>query len=423
MKSLGHPTTTAPSRPAWGLWLLWGFVLIGPAIFSPIIIFVLKVPTDFVELYDHAFQALQAGQLNAETLGFYPPSAYSVFISFALLSKPVAAVISCLFYAGLYFVTLRTLPKAAMLLNPEQNRRAWISVAVAMGGYIFYDLVTGQVSAIVLFSTIIGYVCWQRGHTYRAAAALAVGIAFKLLPAVCLVFFAVKRQWRMVMATLCLTLVFTIIPGLLIFGPVNYAKSWQIYYEHVVYPKSNPVEFEGDIRWTKPATFLNPSLNITMLRWLSDYPQDTRAPFLPVVKLHQKTALWIYRIFVTILGLITFWHCRKKPTEENADALAIQFGIVLTWMVLISPHLGIYYMVWALWPVTVIKGLAMRNKMQENRIDRLNSYPLRIWIAGFFLSTVTLLRATGFHPALLLMLWSVLLIDVNRLAKSSPQRA
>jgi len=309
---------------------------------------------------------------------------------------------------------LRSLPAAAMFLSSSANQRVWIYMVVLMGGYIFYDLVTGQVSGLVIFATVMVYVCWRKGQVYRAAAALGLGIAFKILPAVCLLFFLVKRQWRMSLTTVCFTIVLSVVPGICIFGARPFAESWKVYYKNVVLPKSNPATYEGEIRWTKPATFLNPSLNVTVLRWLSDYPQDKRGEFLPVVKLRATTAQWVYRGIAFVLGLITFWFCRSKPDDEEPEALAVQYGLVLLWMVLVSPHLGIYYMVWALWPVAVMKGLAVRYKISERRSDRINNYPLRLWIAGFPLSTITFFRAIGIHPALLLMLWVVMVINLVR---------
>jgi len=227
-------------RRGWVLRLVWGFILVAPAFCCLFIIYGLKVPTDFVEFYDTAIKTFAYGNLNAGSMGFYPPSAAPFFMLYAFMPAPAAAVVSCLFYAGLYFLVLRVLAAEAMFLPKGMSGRAWVYMAALMGGYVFYDLVTGQVSAMVIFATVMAFVWWRRGFVYRASAALALGIAFKLLPVVALLFFLIKRQWRMAAATVGLTALFGVVPGLCIFGPAHYVESWQTYHRHVIYPKSNP---------------------------------------------------------------------------------------------------------------------------------------------------------------------------------------
>jgi len=133
-----------------------------------------------------------------------------------------------------------------------------------------------------------------------------------------------------------------------------------------------------------------------------------------VAKLPAGQVQWIYRGFVLVLGMVTFWMCRRGPEADVPVSLALQYGLVLLWMVLVSPHLGVYYMVWAFWPVAVMKGVSVRCKVDVGRPDRLNYWVLRLWILGFFLSTVTFLRAVGVHPGLVLLLWLVLIANIIR---------
>jgi hypothetical protein len=71
-------------------------------------------------------------------------------------------------------------------------------------------------------------------------------------------------------------------------------------------------------------------------------------------------------------------------------------------------------MAWALWPVAVIMGYVGRRELLDSRSDRLNSLPLWAFAISFFLSAVSVLRAAGIHPAMLLTLWAVLLANLIR---------
>lgn len=400
--------------PRWVLWLLWTTILVAPAFWALFLIFGITIETDFHELYQVGNWGLTTRRLDPAGLGFYPPSAMPLFMLWSSLHPMVASFTSCTVYALLYLAALRWIPAEAMRVHRTQTWHAWLFLGILMGGFLAHDIVTGQVSAIPISAVILGYVWWRQGRTWRAATAMAFGIAFKLLPMLALLFFLMKRQWKMVAATGVLTVALGLLPGLVLFGPEQVAAGWRGYYTHVAYPKSHPVDYEGRIRWTKPASFLNPSLSVTCLRWLSDYPRDRYAAFLPVVKLPQKQVQTAQRAFITGLGLISLWCCRRRPEKESPEALANQYGLVLVWMVLMSPHLAIYYMAWALWPVAVMIGIVGRRDFTQRRPEYLNGLPLWAWGALFPLSAVPVLRAAGIHPGMLLALWVVLLANVIR---------
>jgi hypothetical protein len=407
-----------PPAPRWILWLLWGVVLASPAFTTVAAIFYCDVETDFQELYDNGRRVIEtwnpAVVYAGREPGFYPPSALPVFMLWSALPPPVSCFASCATYGLLFFLAIRVLPGEAMFVRAWQVSHAWLYLALVIGWYIAYDIVSGQVSGIPLFALIVGYVCWRRGWVWRGAAALAVGIAFKILPGLAVLFFVVKRQWKMVAATGLLSLAFGLLPGLVMFGPSGLAKGWEDYYRNVAWPKSHPVEYDGRIRWTKPASFLNPSLSVTLLRWLSDYPRDYHAPFLPLAHLPAQAVYRGYQALMVVLGAVTFWMCRRRMGRDPPETLAMQYGLVLVWMVLLSPHLAVYYMAWALWPVAVMMGCVARREALEGRPDRLNSLALWAFAASFFLSGVSTLRAVGVHPAMLLAVWGVLLADVMR---------
>lgn len=420
-----------PPVPRWILWLLWGIVLISPAFSTVTAIFLCDVETDFQELYENGRKVIATWEPSAiyagREPGFYPPSALPLFMCFSALPGPLSCFVSCATYGLLFFLALRLLPREAMFLRPAQFTHAWLFLALVIGWYIAYDIASGQVSGVPMFALVAGYVYWRRGWIWRGAAALAVGIAFKILPGAAVLFFLVKRQWKMVVATGLLSLAFGLLPGLLMFGPTKLTKAWHDYGTNVAWPKNHPVEYRNSetndrIRWTKPASFLNPSLSVTMLRWLSDYPQDHHGilwphrPWarLPIVRWPQGAVYKAYQALMLMMGAVTLWMCRRRPDRDPPESLATQYGLLLVWMILCSPHLAVYYMAWALWPVAVLMGYVGRREWREGRSDRMNALTLWAFAISFFLSAVSVLRAAGIHPAMLLALWAVLLVNLWR---------
>ena len=422
--TLGQPSAAGlpPPAPRWLLWLLWGVVLISPAFTTVVAIFCFDVETDFQELYENGRRVIDTWQPDViyagRAPGFYPPSALPWFMLFSALPAPVSCFASCATYGLLFFLALRVLPKEALFLRPGQYSHAWLFLALVIGWYVAYDIASGQVSGVPMFALVLGYVYWRRGKIWRGAAALALGVAFKLLPGAAVLFFLVKRQWKMVAATGLLSLAFGVLPGLVLFGPAKLTKSWQDYYLNVAWPKSHPVEYRNPetrdrIRWTKPASFLNPSLSITLLRWFSDYPQDNRhTPFLPLAHWPPLAVYRGYQLLMLALGAVSLWMCRRRLGYDPPESLATQYGLVLVWMILCSPHLAVYYMAWALWPVAVLMGYVGRREALDGGSDPINALALWAFAISFFLSAVAILRAAGVHPAVLLVLWAVLLVNL-----------
>ncbi|MEP0844326.1 MAG: hypothetical protein HRF43_16630, partial [Phycisphaerae bacterium] len=251
----------------------------------------------------------------------------------------------------------------------------------------------------------------------------------------------------MVLATGALTVAFMFLPGLVLFGPAGLAEGWREYHTHVSYPKSHPVEYPGRIRWTKPASWLNPSLSITALRWLSDYPRDDATPFLPIAHWEQTHVQWGQRALMIGLGLASLWLCRgreqagRRPppgggldrsaaTGDERDAHAVtrateeaswlpanQYGLLTVWMILLSPHLAPYYMAWALWPVAVMMGHVAWRDLYHGRVDPLNLIPLWIFALSMPVGMLTVPRGAGLHPAVLLLVWAVMAVNVLRVRR------
>jgi alpha-1,2-mannosyltransferase len=148
----------------------------------------------------------------------YPPFWAMAHAPFALMHEWLAFAV----YHALGVVALVLL---LTLLPGERERRGLILflVLIVARPFIIRDLHDGGPNLILLALTWSGLVLWSRGLVGRGAACLGLAIALKCTPAVFLVYFAMKRSWRMLAATAGMALLFTLAP-MLRQGPVGYAQ-------------------------------------------------------------------------------------------------------------------------------------------------------------------------------------------------------
>jgi hypothetical protein len=84
---------------------------------------------------------------------------------------------------------------------------------------ILGDLHHGNNNLVILFLICATLMAWRKGHDLLAGLALALAIAYKVTPALFVVYFLYKRSWRVVGATaLGLVVFLEVVPGLVI-GP------------------------------------------------------------------------------------------------------------------------------------------------------------------------------------------------------------
>jgi hypothetical protein len=389
------------------IWLILLFV-------PPLVLFGLHLGghphIDFLEIYRNSRHAIETGHLDTESLGFYPPSARSMLMLPALARPGVALLLVAYSFALLYWIAIRPVVRYAVQTGPKHDTRMWLYLAGLMGPWIAGDLAIGQLTSVVVFACVIGYVLWRKGYPVAAGLVLSFGIVIKVLPVVCLGYFVIKRQWRLVIAAMAFTLVLGLVPGMIVFGPSAFLESWPVYWQTVVEPKSDLANLTEPLRWSRPASFINPALLPTLLRWFTDFPQDHKTPFLPVADLSAVSIQWAYRLMIVSLAIVTFLACwSREKKESNEVRLATQYALVMLFMLINSPHLMIYFLAAAIWPIAVAMGFVVRRHDAHGRPDWINLALLWIWAISIPLSTSSPLRGAGLHPLLLLVMWAVML--------------
>jgi alpha-1,2-mannosyltransferase len=111
------------------------------------------------------------------------------------------------------------------------SRRRWIAVGVVLvaARFLLADLQFGNVNAFVLWLSIAAIVLDYKGRNVLAGLALAGAVSVKVVPAVFLVYFFVRRRYRVAAWTGVWLVALNLAP--LVFEPHDLARAWASYFD------------------------------------------------------------------------------------------------------------------------------------------------------------------------------------------------
>jgi alpha-1,2-mannosyltransferase len=128
-----------------------------------------------------------------------PPFTAVLVMPLTSLPFPQAKDVYRLTLHLLYFASV------ALVLGADQAYRRypqWVliaTLALCMEP-VYTSITSGQVDIPILFALCLGYWAFKRGHPILAGCAIAVATMIKLSPALLLLYFLFKRQWKPVIA-------------------------------------------------------------------------------------------------------------------------------------------------------------------------------------------------------------------------------
>jgi len=366
---------------------------------------------DWYSIYTIADHSVRTGELwadpDAEIVRTqrYPPIARPLLMPLALAPTAVTAVGSFVLFTCLYLWCAAVLVRA-FFQTPDAARAGRI-VGVALLWaivlpYLFADLVACNLTSVLLASVTGAYVLGARGKPILAGVVLSIGVLLKMIPALCLLHFVVRRQWRVAWGTLAGVVLLGLIPTLVMFGP---AKLWdyQGWWYHHEFAEFTPMRVIDD---PIECTYQNQAVVRTLVRLLTHTNAGHAGdPF--YITLAEPPRWAIKVVYFSIMGLslaglgAVLWRTRR---DDSAIGAAMSYALCVGAMLWFSPWAGSYYFSMAMWPAAPLLAAALD--------ERRNRWPARIalsvWI-GAMLTLVSLrLRAYGATMDALFILLMVL---------------
>jgi len=209
-------------------------------------------------------------------------------------------------------------------------------------------LARGQTTAFFFGFLMAGvYLAWK-GRDLWAGACLMGSILLKVFPAALLLYFAWRRRWRLVAATLVAVVVGTFVLPSLVYG---WKRNWQYQREWLVVLRQPEMDPENvhDPRFgelNSPMLIRNQSLSAVAARLTGNV-----------------AARWLGTAMAFVLLAVmagVAWRVRRD------DALLL-LAAMLTWMLLGSPVSWSHYFIALMLPLTLLTRVALEDGDDANR--------------------------------------------------------
>lgn len=308
------------------------------------------------------YPAAVYSQGSAPAHGFrYAPAIAFMLVPLGWLPLEVSALVFfaikvlALFYIGTVVmrrVGLRTPSQSLMLL-----------AVVCVGGYLAEELRYGNVHLLVIALMVYAVDSEASGEVAAPAVALGVAIATKLTPALLLVYFLMRRRFAMCAATVGVLVALALLPAT------------------VVGLKANTRLLEGFSRYAEEK--VDEGDNYALRGVLAEHlaPSHDNSPAGPAGD-RELTITLVWLVTVLAGGLIVAVLLHEPPSGPIPAML--DFSIVLTAMLLASPHTQRRYLVALYVPALLMTAILPQTR--DNTDRRLMAFGL-----GAVLATGTVL--------------------------------
>ena len=253
-----------------------------------------------------------------------------------------------------------------MLCGPSHsNARSRLLVGVGAGAltlqFILNDLDDGGPHLMLLgILTCAIYAVWT-GRERLGAIILGFGITLKITPALFVLLFLWKRQWRLASYTVLATVFWIVLPAVYM-GPMNW---WTHQAEWTQNAVLSVLDRQAEGRQENELQKANLSLRHTMLRYLVTYPPDHRLRqvdpgYRPVLDLPSGAAtLVVGMAALAIVGLFA-WSTRQQIEGPRDPTWARDFAGTLLLALFFSPITWDQHLVWMIPAAFVVVSAAAR---------------------------------------------------------------
>jgi hypothetical protein len=251
-----------------------------------------------------------------------------------------------------------------MLCGPF-NSGGWRQLLVGVGAgaltlqFILNDLDDGG-PHLMLLGILTGgiYAIWV-GRERLGSALVGLGIVLKITPALFVLLFLWKRQWRLAFSTVVATILWIVLP-ILYMGPTNW---WTHHTEWAKNAVLSVLNRQVDGRQENELQKANLSLRHTMLRYLVTYPPGHRLrqvdqSYKPVFDLPSPVANVI--VGVTGVGLLSLlaWSSRRMFQGPGDPTWARDCAGTLLLTLFFSPITWDQHLVWMIPAALIVVAAA-----------------------------------------------------------------
>jgi hypothetical protein len=294
----------------------------------------------------------------------YLPTTGIYFAPLLVLERNPSLALRYAVAVGCIVVTLMLFHR---MLCGTSRSSAWSRLLVGVGTgaltlqFILNDLDDGGPHLILLgILTCAIYAIWA-GRERLGAVILGFAITLKITPALFVLFFLWKRQWRLASYTVLATVFWIVLP-ILYMGPTSWWNHHEEWTRNAVLSVLGQ-QVEG--RQENELQKANLSLRHTMLRYLVTYPPDHRLRqvdrgYQPVLDLPSPVANAIVGVAaLSLLGLFA-WFSNRVFQGPGDPTWARDCAVILMLALFLSPITWDQHLVWMIPAAYVVVAAAAK---------------------------------------------------------------
>jgi len=310
---------------------------------------------DFTIYYEAARSMLEGGDPLLVSGSIYLPSFSVALAPFAALPYLPALILwQSLGFLALLWGWRRSLE----LLEPLPQRREWVPwlALLAVSRLLDSNFAYSQVNTITFALVAEAVVRLRRGQALRAALAVGLGTALKILPGGVCLWFLMRGAWRAAALSLLAIALLVIVPPIAAMGPRRAERSLENWRARVL----EPVEHGGE-RLLKARDYVpGQSLTAACYRVFSATPatsEGLRGPRANLLDLPLATTHRIVQGLATLhLVLWLLASCRLRPRPASEPRFALEAGLCVAMILALGPVVQKAHMLWLLLPYCVLMG-------------------------------------------------------------------
>ncbi len=369
---------------------------------------------DFEHFYLDARYVWDHGTLNPDLdphpergrrLPFYLPVVPLALAPLTALGRLPAAVLWALAQVATLGYCLHVLRRWGHRRRTRAPNAATFALALLLAAWPLVEATKfNQLTYFILALVLAGCGALERGRPGRAGAILGAAAVLKLLPAIFLPWLLLKRRWTAAGAFVAAGAVLTVLPPLLVFGPQRTAEYHRQWWTHNVQGAAARGMVDSDLR-EHFVDHRNQSIGqvIARLAW----PQHPYPAPLQPLQLRQQTCAWLAYGLSGVLLAALAWNTRHPWRRLSVERQQTESAVYALGMLVFSPLLRMYYLVWAFPALVLAVRLAADD--ESRRARRLGRIALAIWVAGMVAWLWPTPRLLGAHLVMLILLGGLLL--------------
>ncbi|NJK91499.1 MAG: DUF2029 domain-containing protein [Blastochloris sp.] len=366
-----------------------------------------------IQIFDHNF--------------FYPPAIASLFYTpLHLLAGPIGMVVLlCLLSALGHALSILLSVRMATGKIRGQHPALYIIPFLITVPFVWDIYFLGQLNLSLLALMLLAFAALEAKRPWSAGALLALSAAAKAFPLTSIVYLIWKRKWAATLGMVLSLVVILLILPTPIRGWERNLSEVKVWTHKMLFQSSGESLANQADRAYKYGNQTLVSAVHRLTRPLDVGGRDDQELKVNLISVSPAVSFGIFFFLAGALGL-TYVALMPPPGRETAKSRALEFAILLIFIVIFSPKAGSFYYCWLLPALTLIVHECLQTQAGSQRRRILGSacgFTLLVMASALtqiWDRTTQAMGATTWGAVLLSLILLALLREQKLLSTTSP---